>query len=322
MNWTASLLRNELKKQKETYESRLNLLTEASLDAQNYLDLEEKLKVLEANLEVANENLAKLKSEVELKEKLKETELKEQEAQIAKLEKKIVASKELIFNLRKEIRTNQLYYQRNLRTEREKYETKLKTQTKQLRDEITLLNSSETDQQRELQERAKLIIKLEEQVQEKQQELEFANSKVKQLGPLFNQVLTVIKKNVILRGKKELKEAIANIQELMEWEKSPLVTETNTPEETTKPFTDKEQKWRNINLNFTEELINQWENKGFSYEKADEWVDKVGLSIKDANYAWWLENKAEFQPLSYLNETSQEEQTDLKKQFEEYKQSK
>jgi len=79
MNWTASLLRNELKKQKETYESRLNLLTNASLDAQNYLDLEEKLKVLEANLKATEQNLTKLKSEVELKEKDKETELKEQE---------------------------------------------------------------------------------------------------------------------------------------------------------------------------------------------------------------------------------------------------
>ena len=222
MNWTASLLRNELKKQKGTYESRLNLLTNASLDAQNYLDLEEKLKVLEANLTMANENLAKLKSEVELKEKLKETELKEQETQIAKLEKKISTSKELIFNLRKEIRTNQLYYQQELRKVREDYQTKLKNQTAKLKEELSLLSSSETDQQRELQERAKLITTF-------QKELDFANSKIKQLSPLFNQVLSVIKKNVILRGKKELKETIANIQELMEWEKSPLVTETNTP---------------------------------------------------------------------------------------------
>jgi len=246
MNWTASLLRNELKKQKETYESRLNLLTNASLDAQNYLDLEEKLKVLEANLKATEQNLTKAKSEVELKEKVKETEVKDKDQAITHLEKKVVASKELIFNLRKEIRTNQLYHQRNLRTEREKYETKLKTQTKQLRAEITLLNSSETDQQRELQERGKLIIKLEEQVKETKKELEFANSKVKQLSPLFNQVLAVIKKNVILRGKKDLKEAIANIQELMEWEKSPLVTEINTP---TEPIKTAEQ------LALEEELV-------------------------------------------------------------------
>lgn len=84
-------------------------------------------------------------------------------------------------------------------------------------------------QERELKERAKLIATLEEQQQEVKQELDFTNSKIKQLNPLFSQVLGVIKKNVILRDKSKLKEAIANIQELMEWEKSPLVTETNTP---------------------------------------------------------------------------------------------
>lgn len=240
MNWTASLLRNELKKQQQAYESRLNLLTSTSIDASNYQALEAKLKEIEANLKATEQNLTKLKKEAELKEKVKEKQLKDKETEIAKLEKKITASKEMIFNLRKEIRENQLYYQRELRKvnerstlafnkDKEAYQEKLQAQTKQLRNEIALLNSSGTDQQRELAQRAKLIATLEEQAKESQKDLDFANSKIKQLNPLFNQVLTVIKKNVILRGKKELKEAITQIQELMEWEKSPLDTETNTP---------------------------------------------------------------------------------------------
>ena len=311
----------------------------------------------------------------------------------------------------------------------------LRQKTKQLKDEITILNSSETDQQRELKERGKLIIKLEEklkenennllvteqnltkvksevelkekdkqkqvkEVKEIQKELEFSesqlaftNSKVKQLNPLFNQVLSAIKKNVILREKSKLKEAVANIQELMEWEKSPLMTKTSTTSptepiktaeqlaleekleeklktaqlkiteleqtikdlkdkdqaiaeleakikakeetikdlkktkepvptgETIKPFTDKEQKWRNINLNFTESLITKWEKQGFSYEKTSDWIG-AGLNITEAEYAWWLVNKAGIDYWKFLNETNPTEQTDLKKQFEEYKQTK
>lgn len=127
--------------------------------------------------------------------------------------------------LREDNRTNQLYFQQELRKVQTDYQEKLKDQTTKQR----VLSSSETDQQREIKERGKLIAKLEEQAKESQKELDFANSKIKQLNPLFSQILAVIKKNVILRGKKDLKETIAQIQELMNWEKSPLVTETNTP---------------------------------------------------------------------------------------------
>lgn len=229
MNWYANQIREDVKKLNSDYEDRLALLTQASLDVQNYLELEEKLKVLESNLATAKENLTKLKTEAESKERLQEIEVKEQERTIANLIKKIATSKELIFNLRKEIRTNGLYYQKELKKVRDDYQTKLQGQTAKLKEELSLLSSSETDQQRELQSRGKLIITLEEQAQESQKELDFANSKIKQLNPLFGQVLTVIKKNVIIREKSKLKEAIAQIQELMEWEKSPLVTETNTP---------------------------------------------------------------------------------------------
>jgi hypothetical protein len=58
--------------------------------------------------------------------------------------------------------------------------------------------------------------RLEKELAEQQQELDFANSKIKNIQPYFQQVLAVIKKNVILREKGKLKEAVAQIQELME----------------------------------------------------------------------------------------------------------
>jgi CRISPR/Cas system-associated endoribonuclease Cas2 len=102
------------------------------LDIQNYLDLEQKLSETEANLITANKNLTDLKKEAENKENLYSLQLTEQEKQITKLEQKIKTSKELIFNLRKEIRENQLYFQRELRKVSEDYQTKLTKEKTQL----------------------------------------------------------------------------------------------------------------------------------------------------------------------------------------------
>jgi chromosome segregation ATPase len=191
------------------------LLTNTSLDARNYLELEQNLQAKETELATSEQILTDLKKQAESKEKDQAKALKVKENALTRLEQRIKVSKELIFNLRKEIRANQLYYQQELRKVKEDYQTKLQDQTKQLKEQITLLNSSGTDYQRELTARSKLIATLEEQAKEVQKELDFANSKIKQLNPLFSQVLAVIKKNVILRGKKDLKEAISLIQELM-----------------------------------------------------------------------------------------------------------
>lgn len=83
------------------------------MDVQNYLELSEKLKRPsfgrpENDLLASEENQEKLKKQAENKEALYSSQLTEQEKQIAKLEKQKGASKDLIFNLRKEIRENQL----------------------------------------------------------------------------------------------------------------------------------------------------------------------------------------------------------------------
>lgn len=132
MNWTASLLRNQLKKEREGFTARLNLLASTSLEAQNYLDLEEKLTQTLKDLATSEQNLTELKNHAESQEKDQVKELEAKESSIIKLAKKIASSKELIFNLRKEIRTNSLYYQTELRKARENYSVKLTEQTKNL----------------------------------------------------------------------------------------------------------------------------------------------------------------------------------------------
>ena len=62
--------------------------------------------------------------------------------------------------------------------------------------------------------------------------------------------------------------------------------------------------WQDISSEFTEELAQEWEKRGFSYEEVRDWVN-VGLKIEDAGFAEWLQNikvkKAEW-VLSHGNE--------------------
>lgn len=141
MNWTASLLRNQLQKERKAHQEQINLLASTNQEAQEYLDLEQKLKQTEENLKLSEELISKLKTESDLKEKDQVKALESQEAQITKLEKKIKASKELIFNIKKEVITNQLYYQTELRKVTESQQTKFQEQTKQLKQQVEHLNS-------------------------------------------------------------------------------------------------------------------------------------------------------------------------------------
>ena len=42
-------------------------------------------------------------------------------------------------------------------------------------------------------------------------------------------------------------------------------------------------------LDFTEEITQEWIEKGFDKEKTKEWLN-IGLKVVDANYAWWIKN--------------------------------
>ena len=45
--------------------------------------------------------------------------------------------------------------------------------------------------------------------------------------------------------------------------------------------------WNDIHPEFTEELVQEWKNKEFSYKEAKDWVN-VGLKVEDAGFASWL----------------------------------
>jgi septal ring factor EnvC (AmiA/AmiB activator) len=119
----------------------------------------------------------------------KETEVRELDGEISRLKEQLVATK---IELR-QIRNKASVYQAKLRQ----------------------IKSSETDQQRELQERGKLIIKLENIIKAQQGEVSLASSKSKHLQIIFSQIITTVNKGIFVR-KKELKETLSQISELME----------------------------------------------------------------------------------------------------------
>lgn len=237
MNWTASLLRNQLKKERLAYESKLSLLLSTSETAKEIIRWKEKYQKLVQEIESRryDEIIDKL---IEASQ-LKDQDLETKEAQITNLAEKFTASKELIFNLRKEIRTNSLYYQQELRKIREDYQIKFQEQTKhfknelaQPKQELTDLLGEGSDSLRELKARAKLLAKLEQQTKEQKQALDLANSKSKQLQAVFQQVIDYMNRQIIIR-KAPLKEYFQQIQELMQWEG--MVSLANTSSATPNP---------------------------------------------------------------------------------------
>ncbi|MDR1670547.1 MAG: hypothetical protein LBR43_02390 [Spiroplasmataceae bacterium] len=247
MNWTASLLRNELNKQKSAYEQRINLLTNASIDVQNFLDLEEEIALLTTELATYKQSITQLTNEAKEQTDLSRQEIKNRENQITNLEKKITISKNLISDLQKQIRELNLYHQREIKRVKEDYQTKLEPSKKkitelkeQLEQEKLALVSIAKKKLENKKEFQQLLTNLQtQQTNEKEQwqqelaavnkELEFVTSKITSCEKIFvQQIIRIIKKNIILWKSKELKTALAQIKELMGWENLTLPTDTAT----------------------------------------------------------------------------------------------
>ena len=77
---------------------------------------------------------------------------------------------------------------------------------------------------------------------------------------------------------------------------------------------DFEKNWKEIHPDFTEELQKEWENKGFNYDETKEWIN-IGLTVNDANYAFWLKNIAKENPKNVLNYRNEQV---LREQYAEY----
>ena len=196
------------------------MLTSTSIDAQNYLDLEEKIKVLEWSLANSENFLAIAKKELQNQADLSAKELKDKETTIARLEQRVKNNSLLISNYQKEMRENQLYYQRSLRTSTQDLKeqlAKIKKELANTQKELTQWQGESKDSLRELKARAKLITDFQEKFNENKQQLDLANSKSKQLKLLFSQIIATVNKGLFIK-KKDLKETLGQIQELMQWE--------------------------------------------------------------------------------------------------------
>ena len=250
MNWTASLLRNELNKQKLAHETRINLLTNASIDVQNFVELEKKLALLTTELATSKQSIAQLTNELKEQAELSSQEIKVKENSLAKLEKKIKTGKELIFKLNQQIRGNQIYYQQELRKVQTDYQTKLtplQQQIKVLKGQISSITAEKdqaiTTQQAEianikaeLNEITNSLTAIQQELVQVKQELFFTTNKITSCEKIFTaQIIRIIKKNIILWKSKELKTALSQIKELMGWESLTLPTDTAsaTPAEPT-----------------------------------------------------------------------------------------
>ena len=71
-------------------------------------------------------------------------------------------------------------------------------------------------------------------------------------------------------------------------------------------------KWKNISSNFTEELVKEWLNKGFTYETCADWVNinhpnQQNQAIKEANFYAWLRDTKKLTPEWMLNYGNSEE---------------
>lgn len=76
-----------------------------------------------------------------------------------------------------------------------------------------------------------------------------------------------------------------------------------------------EKNWKNINPNFTLELVQKWQELDFNYEEVQEWIN-AGIKVTDANFCAWLRDEIKMDALEILNNSYQE--TELREQFQEY----
>jgi len=72
--------------------------------------------------------------------------------------------------------------------------------------------------------------------------------------------------------------------------------------------------WKNINIEFTLELQQKWEEKGIGYEECKEWID-VGLKISDSDYVQWLKVIKNFDAKLVLSYSNDEK---LRKEYKEF----
>jgi len=141
----------------------------------------------------------------------------------------------------------------------------------------------------------------------------------------FQEIITEFRKEIdkqkaTERTKEEREEAKEIINEIYQEIKDIIQQEIENTEEEEFGKVKDWREWKNLNIFFTEELVKEWLIKGFNYNQTADWIN-IGLKPTESSYADWLQNEVEFNSWQYLNETSQEEVQELRKQYFEHQQN-
>ncbi|WP_147410651.1 hypothetical protein [endosymbiont GvMRE of Glomus versiforme] len=85
------------------------------------------------------------------------------------------------------------------------------------------------------------------------------------------------------------------------------------------------ERWRNISLNFTQKLVEEWISYGFSYEQCQDWINihaptDQNQAIQEPAFYAYLRDNIELAPEQVLNDETIVLE-DLKEQFQEYRQN-
>ncbi|KLL01725.1 MAG: hypothetical protein MRERC_7c006 [Mycoplasmataceae bacterium RC_NB112A] len=62
----------------------------------------------------------------------------------------------------------------------------------------------------------------------------------------------------------------------------------------------RQEDWTNIHLSFTDELIQQWKEKGFTHQQVQDWIN-IGLTPMDYNLCAWLRDTKQLTSEQVLN---------------------
>jgi len=75
-----------------------------------------------------------------------------------------------------------------------------------------------------------------------------------------------------------------------------------------------ERDWRNINSNFTPELVQRWQECGFNYEEVQDWIN-IGMGIDDIEFCAWLRDVKRLNAEEVLNQGNIEQ---LQREHQQY----
>ena len=95
-----------------------------------------------------------------------------------------------------------------------------------------------------------------------------------------NLIISEITKEDLTKLREEYNEAVKD-------KETDFIFEEESEEEEEEIITSSERDWRDIHRDFTPELVQRWQECGFSYEETSDWIN-TGMGIADAEFCAWL----------------------------------